>query len=400
MIDAIQPHMQARVEEILTTEFPQVARVCLDQMVPAPVDEHVRSAIPLLLDKLLPTLVRREVMTALATMDYESPSGTALKGAISSAVADRLVTTFPAQAGVDKRAQRDSTAPDFPQTHADPIGAALGNSTMGPHPEDKSIYFPPIYGATGGPTESGRHVLADTAGACGTETRLGRFATEKRQPYRSSRRSASGAQGYTSEGTEIHSEAEDPRHRHRVTRKYRNGRHGRYHDDREGRYTRYRDAGGGGHPSDDDDTESDESQRSDRRGRHTLDRLRLRRGDSDPEGYSSSGGERDRHRRGRDCRSARRRNPKRLPVIRPLNDLFIKAVDYRTYRLESRSARYDARTARRINRYRKKLEAQMKTHTFGGQDPIPVLGFLPRFTMACNHNGASEGAAVWCFQFI
>ena len=63
-------------------------------------------------------------------------------------------------------------------------------------------------------------------------------------------------------------------------------------------------------------------------------------------------------------------------MIRPLNDLFTKAVDYRTYRLESRSACYDASTGRRINRYRKKLDVQMKTHTFGGQDPIAVLGFL------------------------
>ena len=86
-------------------------------------------------------------------------------------------------------------------------------------------------------------------------------------------------------------------------------------------------------------------------------------------------------------------------MIRPLNDLFTKAVDYRTYRLESRSARYDASTARRINRYRKKLDVQMKTHTFRGQDPIAVLGFLARFKMACDHNGVSEGAAVWCFQF-
>ena len=86
-------------------------------------------------------------------------------------------------------------------------------------------------------------------------------------------------------------------------------------------------------------------------------------------------------------------------MIRPLKDLFTKAVDYRTYRLGNRSARYDASTAWRINRYRKKLDVQMKTHTFGGQDPIAVLGFLAQFKMACDHNGVSEGAAVWCFQF-
>ena len=80
-------------------------------------------------------------------------------------------------------------------------------------------------------------------------------------------------------------------------------------------------------------------------------------------------------------------------MIRLLNYLFTKAIDYRTYRLESRSARYDANTTPRINRYRKKLEVQVKTHTFA------VLGFLARFKMACDHNRAIESAAVWCFQF-
>ena len=164
-------------------------------------NEHVRSAIPPLLDELIPTLVRSEVATALATVDDESPSGTALKGAIGSAVADRLVKTFPAEAGVDARAQRDSTAPDFTQTHAEPIGAAPGIGTMAPHPEGKAIYLPPCYGATGGLTDNGPPVLADTAGPRGTENRLGRFATEKRQLYQLSRRSAPEAEGFDSEGT-------------------------------------------------------------------------------------------------------------------------------------------------------------------------------------------------------
>ena len=86
-------------------------------------------------------------------------------------------------------------------------------------------------------------------------------------------------------------------------------------------------------------------------------------------------------------------------MIRPLNELFTKAVDYRTYRLERCSARYATSTARRINRYRKKLVVQRKPHTFGGPDPVAVLGFLARFKMACNHNKVSKGAAIRCFQF-
>ena len=96
------------------------------------------------------------------------------------------------------------------------------------------------------------------------ENRLGRFGIEKLQPYRSSRRSAPGAQGYTSEGRENPSEEEDPRRRHGATRKYCDGRHTRYRDEkRYGNYERYRNAEGGGYPSDEDDTEPDESRRSD-----------------------------------------------------------------------------------------------------------------------------------------
>ena len=271
----------------------------LDRTVPALADEHVRSAIPPLSDELLPTLVQCEVLKVLATVEKESPSGTALKGAISSAVADRLATTLSAEAGVDACAQRNSTAPDFMQTHAEPIGAAPGIGTMAPHPEGKSIYIPPIYSATRRPTENGPLVLADTAGPRGTENRLGRLATEKRQPYRSSRRSAPGAQGYTPEGTENPSEEEGTRRRHGATRKYCDGRYTRYCDDnRDGRYERYRDAGGGRYHYDDDYTESDGLRRSGRRGRNARGRHRFRREDSDLYGYSALGGEGDRHRRG------------------------------------------------------------------------------------------------------
>ena len=86
-------------------------------------------------------------------------------------------------------------------------------------------------------------------------------------------------------------------------------------------------------------------------------------------------------------------------MIKPLNDLFTKAVNYKTYRLERCSARYNSEVARHISRIRKKRDVQMKSHTFSGQDPIAVLGFLSRFKMACDHNGVRQGAVVWCFQF-
>ena len=54
-----------------------------------------------------------------------------------------------------------------------PTGAALGTGTIALHPECKSIYLPPFYGATGGSTENGPPVLADTAGPAGQKTAWG-----------------------------------------------------------------------------------------------------------------------------------------------------------------------------------------------------------------------------------
>ena len=56
----------------------------------------------------------------------------------------------------------------------------------------------------------------------------------------------------------------------------------------------------------------------------------------------------------RNRRTAARSDERRPTVIRPLNDLFTEAVNYKTYRLERHSARFDSTVARHINRDRKK----------------------------------------------
>ena len=60
------------------------------------------------------------------------------------------------------------------------------------------------------------------------------------------------------------------------------------------------------------------------RGRNAGDGRRFRREESEPDVYSSPGAEGDRHGRGRDRRSAPRRDPKRMLVIRPLKDLYTR----------------------------------------------------------------------------
>ena len=155
MIDAVQPRLQAWVEAFLAEELPLLGGVVLNQMVPDAVDAHLRSAIQPTLDELVAPLVRRELVAARAIDSDASPTGTALKGAISSAVADRLATTFPTDTGEDAHATRAFTASVPTFTIADPIGAAPGSGNLAPHPEGKAIYLPTFDGVTGRPTEKG-----------------------------------------------------------------------------------------------------------------------------------------------------------------------------------------------------------------------------------------------------
>ncbi|CAN8074214.1 unnamed protein product [Agarophyton chilense] len=132
----------------------------------------------------------------------------------------------------------------------------------------------------------------------------------------------------------------------------------------------------------DSDTDSDRSDSSDV----------VSRTDSDSDSDRSARKRRSDRYRPRSETSAPRR-------IKPLNELFTKVVEYRTYRLNDRSRKYKSKVARGIARYQKKFNVQMKEHSFSGADAISFLNFLQRFKTACNHNGLSERAALWCFQF-
>ena len=112
---------------------------------------------------------------------------------------------------------------------------------------------------------------------------------------------------------------------------------------------------------------------------------------------SSSCSETDRSERSSDPdvgRVPRHRSSKStLKAIRPLNDVFRKAADYRTYRLERTGNRYAA-SHKAIRNARKGTDVQISRVTFTSSDPIEILGFLTQFRNACNHNGVSEGKAV------
>ena len=115
--------------------------------------------------------------------------------------------------------------------------------------------------------------------------------------------------------------------------------------------------------------------------------------DSDSDYYRDRRSRKRRHRHGK-------RHSRKPTVIRPTNDIFSRAVDYRSYRLVNRKQEYTERIQRSMGKYEKRMKVQMAHHRFNGKDPITVLDFLARFKDSCDRNNISEAAAVWCFQYF
>ena len=335
------------------------------------------------------------MVAALAAEEDESQTALALEGAISSAMATRLATSFRIETGgaVPPLAPRREPVPDSSFNIADLMGAVPRIDRMDPHREFKSIYLPAVHGVSGRATENVLPILAGTGGPRRTENHLGLPETENWDPYRLIRRHAPGMRRTEAEFTR-YSDAEDPRHR---TNEDREERRWRYRNNCEARHGRYRNGRGGRYPYDDDQSSSEDSRRQGHQARRDRSRDRHWHDPSDSEDYYTESDE-GRRRSSRLRRATPIGDERRPMVIRPLNDLFNKAVNYKTYLLERRGGRYDSKVARNINRYPNKLDVQMKYQTFSSQDPIALLGFLARLRIACDHNGITDGVAVWCFQ--
>jgi len=65
-----------------------------------------------------------------------------------------------------------------------------------------------------------------------------------------------------------------------------------------------------------------------------------------------------------------------VKVLRPVNHLFRKALDYRNYRLNDTSTLFDDSVSKVVSKKAKRLEVQMKPLVFDGKDPISIINFL------------------------
>ena len=98
---------------------------------------------------------------------------------------------------------------------------------------------------------------------------------------------------------------------------------------------------------------------------------------------------------------SRRRN--RLRIIRPMNELFRRALDYRRYRLDdlgptSKRKQREVLSEANMTKVHRKLITQMKDRGFDGDDPITVLRFLAEYKSACDTHSVCEVVAFWAVQ--
>ena len=103
----------------------------------------------------------------------------------------------------------------------------------------------------------------------------------------------------------------------------------------------------------------------------------------------------------KDAKEAERLESKdKLERLRPINPLYKKAVDFRTYRLMQRSAEYTTKMESRTAKTQQRVEIRMQKQVFSGTDPIAILNFLKTFKDACDGSNVNEGAAMWLFQYF
>lgn len=91
---------------------------------------------------------------------------------------------------------------------------------------------------------------------------------------------------------------------------------------------------------------------------------------------------------------------KDLPVICPVNDGFLEALDYSTYFFFDKSSGYDKEVGPSVAKLASHLQIQMEFQTCDEVDPISIINFMSAFKLASHTTGVQEGAALWMLQVL
>lgn len=89
-----------------------------------------------------------------------------------------------------------------------------------------------------------------------------------------------------------------------------------------------------------------------------------------------------------------------LLILQAVERHYIPAADYRTYRLATRSTRYDDTVWCYITEIVKNVKSQTEAHLFSPSNPIANISFKATLKLACNTNYIHESAAIWVFLLV
>lgn len=86
-------------------------------------------------------------------------------------------------------------------------------------------------------------------------------------------------------------------------------------------------------------------------------------------------------------------------VIQSVNELYERALDYRTYRLVDKPSEYDGNVAKNIAKDAKRLQTQKPCATFDAFYLVFVISFLTAMKLVCDTNSIRDRAAMLIYLF-
>lgn len=89
-----------------------------------------------------------------------------------------------------------------------------------------------------------------------------------------------------------------------------------------------------------------------------------------------------------------------LQVIPTAKKHYALTIDCRSYCLPNQSSRYDEMISNYITNLFGIVISQMKAHLFSRNDPIPIIGSLPTFTLACSSYHFKEETVMWALPYF
>lgn len=83
-----------------------------------------------------------------------------------------------------------------------------------------------------------------------------------------------------------------------------------------------------------------------------------------------------------------------MVIVKPVCELFTRAVDYRSYHLIKKWTWYNSDLVNEVNKLTKKTNVRMKDQTLNRKDPVSIIAYRQNFKATCNASSKHEGMAI------